>query len=177
MRIIAGKLGGRYFAPPRGHRTHPMSDKARGGLFNALGDLEGLTILDAFAGSGALSFEAVSRGAASSLAVEIDRLAHDAITAGIAELELSGQVKAVRANTSSWSDNNPDVQFDVVIAAPPYDNLQHKLVQKLARHTKNGGLYVLDWPKDVSLPEYSDLELISHKPYGDATLAFYRKIS
>ena len=72
MRIIAGYLGGRQFNSPRSNRTHPMSDKARGGLFNALGDISGLTVLDAFAGSGALSFEAISRGAESVIAVDID---------------------------------------------------------------------------------------------------------
>jgi len=71
VRIIAGYLSGRQFNSPRSNRTHPMSDKARGGLFNSLGDISGLSLLDAFAGSGALSFEAISRGTASSVAVDI----------------------------------------------------------------------------------------------------------
>ncbi|MBX4199607.1 RsmD family RNA methyltransferase, partial [Candidatus Saccharibacteria bacterium] len=53
MRIISGQLKGRNFASPRGHKTHPMSDKMRGALFNILGDIEGLSFLDAFSGSGA----------------------------------------------------------------------------------------------------------------------------
>ena len=64
MRIIAGSLGGRVFKAPSGHRTHPMSEKIRGAIFNALGDISDLTVLDAFTGSGALCFEAVSRGVA-----------------------------------------------------------------------------------------------------------------
>jgi 16S rRNA (guanine966-N2)-methyltransferase len=59
MRIIAGELKGRNIQEPYGHRTHPMSEKVRGAVFNALGDIEGLAVLDAFAGTGALSFEAV----------------------------------------------------------------------------------------------------------------------
>ena len=55
MRIISGRLGGQHFDTPTNSRTHPMSDKARGGLFGTLGDIEGLTFLDAFAGSGGLS--------------------------------------------------------------------------------------------------------------------------
>jgi 16S rRNA (guanine(966)-N(2))-methyltransferase RsmD len=77
MRIIAGTLGGRTFESPHGRRTHPMSDKVRGSLFNTLGDIDGLTILDAFAGSGALAFEAISRGAEHVLAIEIDNRAQD----------------------------------------------------------------------------------------------------
>jgi len=55
MRIIAGNLKGRIFHDPPGHHSHPMSEKARGALFNTLGDIEGLTVLDAMAGSGALA--------------------------------------------------------------------------------------------------------------------------
>ena len=69
MRVIAGRLGGRLFDSPHTRRTHPMSDKARGALFNMLGDIEGMHVLDPFAGTGALSFEAISRGAASALAI------------------------------------------------------------------------------------------------------------
>lgn len=177
MRIIAGSLGGRQFESPRARRTHPMSDKARGGLFNALGDITGLTVLDAFAGSGALSFEAISRGAASALAIDIDKSAQSAMTQSIRMLGVGSQVKLVRANASSWSDTNPGVTFDIVISAPPYDDLQPNLVAKLIRHTKPGGLYVLDWPGKQPLPELDDLTLLTTKDYGDAQLAFYRRIT
>src|SRR5665213_4294431 len=129
MRIIAGSLGGRQFSSPRSNRTHPMSDKARGGLFNALGDINGLTILDAFAGSGALSFEAISRGAESVIAVDIDKNAYQAIQESITSLDLKDKVKVIRANISGWSDNNPDLLFDIVISTPPYDDLQPKIVK------------------------------------------------
>ncbi|MCA9330109.1 RsmD family RNA methyltransferase, partial [Candidatus Saccharibacteria bacterium] len=63
MRIISGKLGSRQFIAPKGFATHPMGDRVRTALFNTLGDIVGLTVLDAFGGSGAISFEAISRGA------------------------------------------------------------------------------------------------------------------
>ena len=55
MRITGGQLAGRQIEAPHGHRTHPMGDKVRAALFNTLGDVSGLEILDAFAGSGALA--------------------------------------------------------------------------------------------------------------------------
>src|SRR3982751_643389 len=113
MRIIAGTLKGRIFQEPHGHRTHPMSDKVRGALFNALGDIEGLTVLDAFAGSGALSFEAVSRGAKDTIAIDHDRHAIRALKENVTSLGLDGSVKAINANSSSWSGNNPDTRFDI----------------------------------------------------------------
>jgi 16S rRNA (guanine966-N2)-methyltransferase len=54
MRIISGRLGGRQFEAPKGHKTHPMSEKMRGALFNVLGDISGLNVFDAYGGSGAM---------------------------------------------------------------------------------------------------------------------------
>ena len=175
MRIIAGTLGGRSLHEPHGHRTHPMSEKIRGALFNALGDIEGLTFLDAFAGSGALSFESISRGAGGVTAIDIDKKAVQAMKQSAKELGVEGKIKVTRANVSSWSDNNQDEHFDIVFAAPPYDDLQEELVRKLTKHTKVGGLYVLDLPGDRQPLALSGLELITAKLYGDAQLAFYRK--
>jgi 16S rRNA (guanine966-N2)-methyltransferase len=176
MRIISGKLGGRAFKSPSGHRTHPMSDKARGALFSALGDIAGLTVLDAFAGSGALSFEAISRGAVHALAVDSDKNAQRAIAENIDELHLANSVKPIRANVSGWSDNNPDQQFGLVLCDPPYDHLQLNLLQKLVRHVNPNGIFALSWPKNEDIPEFFGLELLKASPQGDATLVFYRRI-
>ncbi|HSX44343.1 MAG TPA: RsmD family RNA methyltransferase [Candidatus Saccharimonadales bacterium] len=175
MRVISGKLGGRTIEAPKGHRTHPMSDRVRGGLFNALGDIDGLTVLDAFAGSGALSIEAISRGAKHAIAIDIDKGANTTVVNSLKQLGILDQVKAIRANASGWSDNNPDSQFDLVFSAPPYDDLQLNLVQKLTRHTKPSGIYVLDWPGNLTAPELQSLEIVQQKNYGDAQLVFYRR--
>lgn len=175
MRIIAGTLGGRQFAAPSGQRTHPMSDRVRGGLFNALGDISGLSVLDGFAGSGALSFEAISRGAAHATAIDIDKNAHKALVSNILKLGLGEQVKATRANISGWSDNNPNARFDIVFAAPPYDDLRLPILRKLAKHLKREGLYVLDWPGKLEAPGLEGVELVKKQDYGDAQLVFYRK--
>ncbi len=167
MRIVAGALGGRSFDTPRSQRTHPMADRVRGALFNTLGDIEGLTVLDAFAGTGALSFEAISRGAASALLIEIDRPAQESIARSISMLELAQQARLIKANCSGWSDKNPD-------AAPPYDNLQLNVVTKMVRHVRPDGLFVLDWPGKTEAPTFDGLEIVEQKNYGDAQLVFYR---
>ncbi len=177
MRVVAGKLGGRQFESPRGHRTHPMSEKVRAALFSALGDIESLTVLDAFAGSGALSIEAVSRGASHAIAIDIDKGAADTIKRNVKSLGIEKLVKAIRANASGWSDNNHAAVFDIVIAAPPYDDLQPTLVQKMTKHTKSKGIFVLDWPGSRELPELDSMKMVANKNYGDAQLAFYRKVS
>lgn len=175
MRVIAGSLGGRQFESPHGHRTHPMSDKVRGAMFNSLGDITGLTVLDAFAGSGALSFEAVSRGAASALAIEVDKRAHMVITKNIASLGVSDQVKAVRAFTNSWSTRHQNEKFDIIVADPPFDALPFRDLKILPRHLVEGGILVLAWPGKSDpyyIPGFTESDI---KSYGDIQLIFYKK--
>lgn len=177
MRVISGKLGGQQFDAPKTHRTHPMSERMRGALFNALGDIEDLTILDCFGGSGALSIEAISRGAQSSTIIEVDKTAHSTITKNIKKLGLETAIKVVRANVSSWSDNNSEAEFDLVLCNPPFDGLKVDLIQKLTKHIRVKGVLVLSWPAREAVPKLEGLQLVSEKEkdYGDALLAFYRK--
>lgn len=176
MRVIAGRLKGREFRTPHGHHTHPMSDKVRGALFNVLGDIEGLSFLDAFAGSGALAFEAASRGAKSVIAIDKESAAHKAIQQNVKELHLSIQVSPVKAGAGGWSIHNMEKKFDVVILDPPYDDLQANLLARLVkRHVKKGGLAVLSYPGHAKPPKFDSTEVAAAKTYGDAQLVFYRK--
>lgn len=178
MRIIAGYLGGRTLKSPKSHKTHPMSDKVRGALFNMLGDVGGLSVLDAFAGSGALSFEAISRGVDKAVAVDSDKNAQQTIEDNIKSLGIGDRVKLIKANVSAWSDNNPGSVFDIVICDPPYDDVKGKLLAKIARHTRTNGIFVCSLPPG-SEPDLAEtgLKLLASKQYGDATLVFYRKTS
>ncbi len=177
MRIIAGTLKGRTLHEPHGHKTHPMSEKVRGALFNALGDIEGLTFLDAYAGTGALAVEAVSRGAKSVIAIDKDGAAHEVLDKNISDLKLKDKIKSVRANVSGWSIHNMERTFDVVLFDPPYDQVKVDQLQKLInRHVKKGGLAVLSYPGHEKAPEFDRVELVADKTHGDAQLLFYRKL-
>ncbi|GAC1503474.1 MAG: 16S rRNA (guanine(966)-N(2))-methyltransferase RsmD [Candidatus Saccharimonadales bacterium] len=173
MRIIAGRLGGRSFNSPQGHKTHPMSDKVRGGLFNALGDIAGLSVLDAFSGSGAIGYEAVSRGASSVLAIESDRNAQRTIQENIKKLGLEYFLKLISAKTNAWLSTT-NATFDIIICDPPYDDVQHNQIEKLAKRLNKNGLLILSLPPEteVKLPE--SFKIIQTKNYGDAKLIFYR---
>ncbi len=176
MRIIAGDLGGRFFNGPDSSVTHPMAERVRGALFNSLGDIEGMTVLDAFAGSGALAFEAISRGAASAIVIERDKRAQRIIAENIEMLGLSQQVKLIRANASSWIDTNEDAEFDLVLCDPPYKDLQLSTVSKLISLVKPNGLMVLSYPGRESAPTVNGVVVVDKsKSYGDAALAYYRK--
>ncbi len=152
-----------------------MSEKIRGALFNALGPLHGLTVMDAFAGTGALTFEAISRGAASVLAIDIDPEATKTIAASVRELELDEYVTVRRNNISGWSRNNQQRQFNIVLADPPYTDIRPDVLERLTVHVAPGGLLALSWPGSEAVRPFKDFTVIAHKTYGDAQLVFYRR--
>ncbi len=175
MRIVAGELKGRIFDSPAGHKTHPMSEQIRGAIFNVLGDIEGLTVFDAFAGSGAVAFEAISRGAKTALLTDVTKEAYLAMKKNAQMLGVEKKAKVVQASASGWCDNNLHALFDLIVADPPYDDLQEFILKKLTNHLKLGGIYVLSYPGGKSAPQLPGLELVKSKDYGDAQLVFYKK--
>lgn len=152
-----------------------MSDRARGGLFNTLGDLTGLTVLDAFAGTGALSFEAISRGASMATAIEMDKDAFKTVAANIHKLSLEEKVIPIRRQVGSWATSRTESFFDIVLCDPPYNDLRRDILQKVANRTKPGGIYVLSWPGSEPMPEFKGLASIRQKSYGDLQLIYYEK--
>lgn len=122
MRIIAGAWRGRVLDAPSGIATRPTADRVRETLFSMLtsrlGSFEGLRIADLFAGSGALGFEALSRGASSATFVERDSSAIAAIRANAERLGATEQITILGANALILPSARP---FDLVFADPPYE--------------------------------------------------------
>ena len=120
MRIIAGTDRGRPLIAPKGDATRPTADRVREALFSMLasriGSFDGLAVADLFAGSGALGFEALSRGAATCLFVEQDRAALDALRANAAKL---GRRIDVRAQ-SVLALGPTTAALDLILMDPPY---------------------------------------------------------
>lgn len=174
LRVIAGQYGGRIIDAPSGFTTHPMGERMRGALFNILRDIEGKTVLDAFAGSGAVALEAASRGAARVVAVERDRIAQKVVAKNIESLGAHAIVKLIRANVSVWSDTSTAEMFDIIICDPPYNALQLSTIAKLTRHLKSGGHMILSHPGRESAPTVNGVVVVDNRKYGDAALAIYR---
>lgn len=122
MRIIAGEWRGRKLVSPKGDTTRPTADRTRETLFSMLvsrlGSFEGLSVLDLFAGSGALGLEALSRGAANCLFVEQDSEALKALRANIDALAQRG-VATVQAG-SVMALGPARATYDLVLLDPPY---------------------------------------------------------
>ena len=122
MRIISGQWRGRRLGAPKGDATRPTADRTREALFSMLtsrlGSFEDLSVMDLFAGSGALGFEALSRGAAHCLFVEQNRAALDALRANVAAL-CAGGAADIRAG-SVMALGQARRAYDVLLLDPPY---------------------------------------------------------
>ncbi len=122
MRIISGQWRSRPIIAPKGDITRPTADRTRETLFSMLtsrlSSFNELSVLDLFAGSGALGLEALSRGAAHCLFVEQDRMALDALDNNIAKL-IAKSISEVR-RTSVMSLGNALTPFDIIFMDPPY---------------------------------------------------------
>jgi 16S rRNA (guanine966-N2)-methyltransferase len=176
IRIIAGKFGGRSIQAPEGKVTHPMSERVRGSLFNIIGDeIKGAKILDAFAGSGSLGLEALSRGAVHATFIERDRVANGILTQNIATLDAKSQTDVLQMNLRSWINKNQDKLFDVIFTDPPYNDMQFSTVSRLTELLSPNGLMVLSYPGRGEVPPEIGIVVVDNRSYGTAALAFYRK--
>ena len=121
MRIIAGQLRGRKLQAPAGLETRPTADRVRETLFSMLasrlGSFEGLRVADLFAGSGALGFEAISRGAVDATFVERDPKAAAAVRANAERLGVGDRVRVLAGSALTLPPSEP---FDLILADPPY---------------------------------------------------------
>lgn len=175
MRLIAGKLGGRIIEGSGTNRTHPMGERIRSSLFNIIADeLEGADVLDAFAGSGSLGFEAISRGANSAVFIERDRIAQKVIENNMKTLGVNAQARLIKAPVSSWQKTTHQ-QFDIIFADPPYHDLQLSTVGNLTKLLKPNGLMVLSYTGKGEVPTDLGVVVVDNRRYGDAVLAFYRR--
>jgi 16S rRNA (guanine966-N2)-methyltransferase len=127
MRVIAGRLGGRRLRAPKGRVTRPTSERVREALFAMLGDLSAMSVLDLFAGSGALGIEALSRGAERCVFVERDAAAARVLHANLEALELlTGGAELRRSDVLAAlrSARARKETYDLIFIDPPYSHAQ-----------------------------------------------------
>lgn len=176
IRLIAGKFGGRVLDAPANNnrRTHPMGERIRGAIFNSLGArLEGARVLDAFAGTGALGLESLSRGALSATAIEKDRVAQSIIGENIKRLGVEDSMKLIRATVSKWVDTSESEQFDVIFADPPYYDPQLGSVARLVERLTPGGIMIVSSPESEPGIELAPLKKIDERVYAGARIAYF----
>jgi 16S rRNA (guanine966-N2)-methyltransferase len=171
VRVIAGELKGRRIEAPKGTATRPTSDFVRENAFNLVGPVDGATVIDLYAGSGALGIEALSRGAERCVFVESSREACRTIGENLDKLGLRGTVLCQDAVRALAADRGP---YDVILADPPYDFAAYeKLAPGFARLLARGGLAVLQTPAAAE-PELEGLQIRTSRRYGSARLTLFQ---
>jgi 16S rRNA (guanine(966)-N(2))-methyltransferase RsmD len=176
MRIISGIYKGRTFAPPKNFSARPTTDIAKEGLFNIINnhfDLEEISILDLFAGTGSISFEFASRGCNDIHLVELNPRHLSFIKKVIADLELN-QITPIRQNALKFLQGCKNT-YDIIFADPPYDTKGIEQIpdfvfkNKLLR--KNGWL-IVEHSKKTKLSEIPYFDSVRN--YGSVHFSFFK---
>ena len=176
MRIISGIYGGRSWHPPKGLPVRPTTDRTREALFNLLQHriaLQGAEVLDLFTGTGGISLECLSRGAARVVAVDRHRGCVQALKKVLKDFKAPPVVQVVQRDVRKFIGGLED-QFDFIFLDPPYDMpAQADMITALFEKNvlKDGGLIVLEHRSSTS---YDHLEgFVEVRKYGDSSLSFF----
>lgn len=182
MRIVAGRFKGAALAAPKSQGTRPTSDRLRETIFNILAhgldfDLDSKRVLDLFAGTGALGFEAISRGARHCTFIEDGTEARGVIRRNMETLGLNGASKIFRRDATKMGAVGTIEPFDLLFADPPYDKgLGEKAFASVLEGgwLKPGALCVLEEraSADVVLP--AGFEHLDRRTVGDSQVVFAR---
>jgi 16S rRNA (guanine966-N2)-methyltransferase len=169
LRVGGGEVGGRRLSAPRGIR--PTQGLVREAIFNVVAPvLVDATVLDLFAGSGALGIEALSRGAASATFVDQDEQAVRVVRQNLEALGLSDRGRAVRAEVTRWLTANPETvrRASLVLLDPPYNDpvLEHALAL-LDSLAAEGATVVAERFHRQPLPDLRRLRAGRERRYGD----------
>jgi 16S rRNA (guanine966-N2)-methyltransferase len=174
--VIGGELGGRTLTAPRGSATRPTPERVREALFSILGPVDGLTVLDLFAGSGALAIEALSRGARSATLVDSSAAAIAAVRRNLETLGIEAEVRRQSASAFLGGAREDARQYDLVFLDPPYRHsptLERELSTALAPVLAPGARVVAESdrraPLELGLPAPPD-----ERRYGDTLIRIYR---
>jgi len=172
IRITGGQFRG-FQLPSASGRIRPTASRIRQALFDILGDIEGLTFADLFAGSGAVGIEAASRSAAYVEFVESDRKAAKIIYDSLNRLALPPKAARIRhKSVAKWVAEKTE-KFDLIFADPPYiqdlaDNLK-TLLPEILRKLTDGGVFTLQLSSKLNSPDgWSDKRV-----FGDDILYFW----
>ena len=172
VRVVAGAARGRRLAVPPGRTVRPTSDRVREALFNALGSLDalrGASVLDLFAGSGALGIEALSRGAARATFVDSDAAALTCVRANLATCGFERAAAVVRGDAVSWAATG--AHHDLALLDPPY--AFDGWVDLLA--AVDADLVVVESDREIALP--AGWEVVRDRRYGTTFVRVARCLS
>ena len=179
MRIIGGRYKGRRINPPSNFQARPTTDFAREGLFNILNnrvDFESINVLDLFSGTGSISYEFASRGAATVHLVETNPRHMAGIKKVLKELDLQN-VRPIHIDVRAYL-KTCTAKYDIVFADPPYELSWLKELPDLVTQAgviKADGFFILEHPRDLSFTGHK--LFFEHRNYGGVNFSFFNGLS
>ena len=178
VRIIAGALKGRRLSSPTWSGLRPTSDRLRETLFNILGDrVVDSSVLDACAGTGAIGFEALSRGAAQVTFIDRDMRATDMIQSHAARFEIADRCEVVCDRLPEALGHTRPGRYDVVVLDPPYDAPEiGDILSAVRTRLARDGILILEAGRQSPPPEVDGLERVRQVVSGRSSLNFYRSM-
>lgn len=176
MRIISGTCGGRIINPPKNLRARPTTDFAKENLFNVLSnriDIEEATVLDLFAGTGSISYEFASRGAASVTSVEINAVHYNFIRNTAKGFGLDA-IHPVKANVFLYLKSCVK-QYDIIFSDAPYDLEGSEQIIDLVfqkKLLKEDGIFIFEHSKAKDFSSHPNY--VETRSYGSVQFAFFK---
>ena len=177
MRIITGKFKGRTLAWVDEKGIRPATDHVRGSIFNMLQnrlDLREARVLDLFAGSGSLGFEALSRGASTAVFVDESPAALDLVEQNARKLGCLDECEILQDDAISFIDR-PSGQYDLIFADPPYAYDRTPEIPGLVvdrKLLKSGGFLIMEHAKRTELPPSPSYRVHAQKEFGNTRISF-----
>lgn len=183
MRIIGGSARGRSIVAPAGNKTRPTQDYVRESLFNIIRwDVQEARVLDLFAGTGALSLEAISRGAKEAVLIDMDRDACNAIKKNMETSRLAQQCRLIARDYRQAMDAlaREGQKFDVVFIDPPYkmENTGDMCAELMDKGLlADQFLIVVEHKRGLAPLLDLRFEAFDLRKYGDTEITFVRRLS
>ncbi len=176
MRIVGGEFGGRRFNPPARIPARPTTEVAKEGLFNMLNnsmDIEGIKTLDIFGGTGSISYELASRGAADLTLVERDPITIDFIKKTAQELKITDRLQIIKGDVFKFMKQCTE-QYNLIFAGPPYaltniDEIPLLVFEK--QLLLPGGIFILEHTPRNDYQQHPHFSRI--KNYGTTVFTFF----
>ena len=173
LRITGGDLRNKEIKSPEDKHTHPMGSRERLALMNIIGpDIKGADLLDAFAGTGAIGIEALSRGAKHVTFVEKNHKVAEILRENLKSLGLIENVTVIESPVEKIDD----LKFDFVVADPPYDKIKtidYGTFDKLAKMAKNR--FILSHPESFE-PHAINANIVATKSYAASRVSIFTNI-
>jgi 16S rRNA (guanine966-N2)-methyltransferase len=176
MRIVRGSHGGRVLRAPAGADTRPTSEKVREAIFNILPDVEGMQVLDLFAGSGALGIEALSRGATHATFVDQGKAALTSVRGNLRELGLEARATVLSGDAVIHAARHvPASPWQLVFIDPPYrSDLAIRSATALANLAADAVVVIEHDRRNAPPDRIGSLVRTDERRYGDTLVSFYR---